>query len=135
MKTPIRILVFILLFVSATMLLGGKYPYPDVADRLVKDVVSTLVDHELCADIHECRKKGFAFRGGTPGHAVVSIFDIERMNDLVIRDIMQLCINAYYIQNMKITIELKAFAEKREEVVKLLSSSKPAVHLILSGEK
>ncbi|HRP74046.1 MAG TPA: hypothetical protein PK725_01050 [Rhodocyclaceae bacterium] len=135
MKTLIRIFVFIFLMVSAATLLGSKYPYPDVADQLVKEVISVFVNHKLCADIHECRREEFAFRGGTPGHAVVFVFNIERVSDLLIRDIIGVCTSAYYSQNMKVTIELKAYAEEREEVVKWFSGSKPAVHLILRGER
>lgn len=127
--------VAVLIVIAIYITVRGVHPFPEVADDLAKKTLGILVKRGICGDINECRKHERAFRGGTPDHAMISIFRASDLDRSTTVEIMQLCMDAYHANEKKVTVELKFYRETREEKVAWFSNVAPFAHLILKGEE
>lgn len=135
MRRLIFNVVAVLIVIAVYITVRGVHPFPEVADDLGKKTLGILVKRGLCGDVNECRKQERAFRGGTPDHAMISIFRASDLDQSTIVEIMQLCVDAYHANGNKVTVELTFYRETRKEKVAWFSGVAPFAHLILKGDE
>ena len=126
--------LLILLFHFTAPAQAGKHAYPDLAQELAVQADEILIKHGLCKDVYDCRNQDFTFRGGTPEYAIVTVYKSRQLEPVIIKEIMQLCLDAYYANNQNIRIKLKFYVETTQEKNTLFSGVKPLIQLDLKAK-
>lgn len=133
-----RILFFALLmsfFIEIPIAFGGDSFYYEQRLRLVESSKQVLIKHGLCTDDNDCSKKTLVLAGGMPSGISVELYDIHDAS--AIKEIIGLCMDEYEKNAKRMSIEVKVWKEKHEDVMGLIRPLivSPYIKLYVKGEK
>lgn len=103
--------------------------------RLLKDSKPILIKHGLCIDENDCVKKQLVlFKDMTTG-VMVSVYGISDIG--TISEIIGVCLNEYEKNKKRMSIDVKVYREKHEDVMGLTKPLfvSPFIKLYLQGEE
>lgn len=134
-----RILFFSLLaslLIEIPIAIGGSPSiYQEQALKLTENSKSALIRHGLCIDENDCTKKRFVFFLRTSSGVMLDIYGISDLR--VISEIIGACLDEYEKNTKRMSIDVKVYREKHEDVVGPINSlfTSPYIKLYLQGEK
>ena len=131
----INIFLFISLFIfSYSSYAAGKYYYPEDARALTLKIEDTLISEGVCKARNNCGGKEFVFfRGGAPHEIYISVFRSNDLKPSIISEIIELCAEAYYHHDKKMTVNLKIYTETIKERNAWFSGVRPFINLKMKG--
>lgn len=134
-----RILFFTLLaslFIEIPIAIGGSPSiYQEQALKLTENSKSALIRHGLCIDENDCTKKQFVFFLRTSSGVMLDVYGISDLR--VISEIIGACLDEYEKNAKRMSIDVKVYREKHEDVMGLIKPLfvSPYIKLYLQGEK
>lgn len=134
-----RILFFALLaslFVEMPIAIGGSPSiYQEQALKLTENSKFAFIRHGLCIDENDCTKKQFVFFIRTSSGVMLDIYGISDLR--VISEIIGACLDEYEKNAKRMSIDVKVYREKHEDVVGPINSlfTSPYIKLHLKEEK
>lgn len=134
-----RVLIFIFLaslFITIPIVIGGSPSiYQEQALRLTQSSDSILIKHGLCIDRNDCTKKQFVLFVRTSSGVMLNVYGISELR--AISEIIGLCMDEYEKNAKRMSIDVKVYREKHEDVVGPINSllTSPYIKLHVRGEK
>lgn len=134
---PILFLALLMAFIiEIPAAIGGSSSiYQEQALRLTENSKLALIKHGLCIDENDCTKKQFVFFLRTSSGVMLDIYGISDLH--VITEIIFACLDEYGKNAKRMSIDVKVYSEKREDVTGLITPFfvSPFIKLYLQGEK
>ena len=113
------------------LLVACVHPYPKEAHILGKIINDELILANICDPKSECKHIKVT---GQPGEAILNIYDAGKINNHILTNIIEACLNQYELYNKKVSIELNVFSETHESVRGLFSGAEPFLKISLNAK-
>jgi len=116
----------------------GTNSYPELGYQLIKETDKVLIKHGICSDSLnnvDCQQYRLQYRGSSGDYALLHFYQLEKIHQEVIEEIIARCFNAYNQRERKKTVELKFYQETKDQQIKWFFGIEPTIHIIFKEEK